>query len=95
VGEANRYVDAQKPWSLKKSSDTQDQQRMGAILYVLAEVIRHVAIYIQPLMPESASKILDQLGQTERTFEALKKPLKAGTLLQEPLALFPRIVKEE
>lgn len=94
VGDANRYVDAQKPWSLKKSSDVQDQQRLGTVLYVLVEVIRHLAIYIQPLMPESASKILDLLGQEDRTFEALKKTLKSGTLLKEPVALFPRIVQE-
>lgn len=94
VAEANRYVDAQKPWSLKKSSDIKDQQRMGTVLYVLADVIRHIAIYIQPLMPASAAKILDQLGQEERTFDALKKPLKAGLILPEPVALFPRIILE-
>jgi methionyl-tRNA synthetase len=93
VGEANRYVDGQKPWSLKKSTDAQDHLRMGTVLYVLCEVIRHVAVYVQPLMPESAGKILDQLGQTERTFESLHSPLKGGTLLSEPIPLFPRIEK--
>jgi methionyl-tRNA synthetase len=91
VGEANRYVDAQKPWSLRKSADPQDQARMGTVLYVLVEVIRHVAIYVQPLMPESASKILDQLGQQERAFEALKTPLRSGTSLAEPVGVFPRV----
>ncbi len=94
VGEANRYVDMQKPWALKKSSHPQDHRRMETILYVLAEVIRHVAIYVQPLMPESASKILDQLGQEERTFESLKTPLKAGTPLGEPQPVFPRAERE-
>ncbi len=92
VGEANRYVDAQKPWSLKKSPDPQDQLRMQTVLYVLMDLIRHVAIYTQPLMPEASSKILDQLGQGDRTFEALKAPLKAGTPLSEPVPVFPRIV---
>lgn len=91
VAEANRYVDNQRPWSLKKSSDPQDHQRMETILYVLAEVIRHIAVYIQPLMPDSACKILDQLGQTERDFESLKIPLKSGTSLVEPQPTFPRI----
>jgi methionyl-tRNA synthetase len=91
VAEANRYVDNQKPWSLKKSSDPQDHFRMETVLYVLAEVIRHIAIYIQPLMPDSACKILDQLGQTERDFDALKTPLKSGTPLAEPQPTFPRI----
>jgi len=90
IREANRYVDAQKPWSFKKSENPKDLARMNTILYVLVEVIRHVAIYVQPLMPASASKILDQLGQSERTFEALKTPLKSGTSLSEPHGLFPR-----
>ncbi len=94
VGQANRYVDAQRPWSLKKSGDPKDLLRMGTILYVLTEVIRHIAIYIQPLMPTAAGKILDQLAQEARTFEALKTPLKAGTVLKEPQPLFPRIEKE-
>lgn len=93
IGAANRYVDSQKPWSLRKSPETKDQQRMGTVLYVLCEVIRHVAVYVQPIMPESAAKILDQLGQDERTFESLRTPLKAGTLLCEPVPLFPRIEK--
>ncbi|HUX79175.1 MAG TPA: methionine--tRNA ligase [Alphaproteobacteria bacterium] len=95
VGEANRYVDSQKPWSLKKSLDPQDHRRMETVLYVLAEVIRHVAIYVQPIMPEAASKILDQMGQEERTFEALKSPLKPGTPIVEPQAVFPRVEKEK
>jgi len=94
VGEANRYVDAQKPWSLKKSSDPQDHLRMNTVLYVLVDVIRHVAVYIQPLMPDSAGKILDQLGQEARTFESLKTALKSGTSLTEPTPIFPRIEKE-
>lgn len=93
VGEANRYVDAQKPWSLKKSPEASDQQRMGTVLYVLCEVIRHVAVYVQPIMPDTAGKMLDQLGQTERTFASLQKPLKPGTALLEPVPLFPRVEK--
>ncbi len=91
ISAANRYVDAQKPWSLKKSPDPQDHLRMGTILYVLAEVIRHVAIYLQPLMPASASKILDQLGQKERTFEVIYIPLKPGTPVLDPQPVFPRV----
>jgi methionyl-tRNA synthetase len=64
---------------------------MSTVLYVLCEVIRHVAVYVQPVMPESAGKILDQLGQDERTFESLRTPLKVGTALCEPAPIFPRI----
>lgn len=95
VAEANRYVDAGKPWSLRKSADPKDHQRMETLLYVLCEVIRHIAIYIQPLIPDSASKMLDQLGQEDRTFESLHTPLKPGTPLPEPTPLFPRVEVSE
>ncbi len=91
IGEANRYVDAQKPWSLRKSEDPADHTRMNTVLYVLMEVIRHAAIYAQPVMPSSTGTILDQLAQADRTFEGLKTPLKAGVFLPEPSPVFPRI----
>ncbi|HEX7969069.1 MAG TPA: methionine--tRNA ligase, partial [Stellaceae bacterium] len=43
VGDADRYVAEQAPWTLKKSDPT----RMETVLYVLAEVIRHLAILVQ------------------------------------------------
>ena len=66
VWDANRYIDAQAPWTLKKT----DVGRMRTVLYVLMEVIRHVAILYQPLMPASLNTILDQLGvpSDERDF---------------------------
>lgn len=91
IRKANCYVDLEKPWSLRKSSEPQDHRRMETILYVLVEVIRHVAIYVQPLMPDSASKILEQLGQNDRIFAALSTPLTPGTSLKEPVPIFPRI----
>ena len=91
IGHANRYVDAQKPWSLRKSENPQDHVRMGTVLYVLMDIIRHVAIYAQPIMPDATGKILDQLAQQDRSFEALKTPLTSGTDLPEPSPVFPRI----
>ena len=58
VADANRYVDLSAPWALKKT----DSARMAEVLAVLAETIRQIAILIQPVMPQSADMILDQLG---------------------------------
>ena len=60
ISEANRYVDGTAPWGLKKT----DPDRMGEVLAVLAET-RQTAILVQPVMPEAASKILDQLAVTD------------------------------
>jgi methionyl-tRNA synthetase len=58
-----------------------DPARMAAVLYVLAEAIRHLAIMTQPVMPDSMSKMLDQLGvpADQRDFAALDDQLLPDT----------------
>ncbi len=91
VAEANRYVDEQAPWSLRKT----DPARMGTVLYVLAETIRYLAILAQPVMPASAGKLLDQLAvpADQRDFAALATPLTPGVALPKPEGVFPRYVE--
>jgi methionyl-tRNA synthetase len=93
VGAANRYVDEQAPWALRKT----DPDRMAAVLYVLAETIRHLAILTQPVMPGSMARMLDQLAvpADKRGFEALDEPLQPGTALPKPEGVFPRHVEAE
>ncbi len=95
VGRANRYVDEQAPWALRKS----DPERMATVLYTLAETIRHVAVLLQPVMPTSCARMLDQLAIPvgERGFERLAAPhrLAPGTPLPKPEGVFPRWVAEE
>jgi methionyl-tRNA synthetase len=68
---------------------------MRTVLGVLAETIRHLAILVQPVVPESAGKLLDQLAISPdaRDFAALAAhPLQAGTPLPKPIGVFPRYV---
>ena len=93
VGDANRYVDEMAPWALRKS----DPARMNDVLWVLAETLRQVAILIQPVMPEAATNMLDQLGvdQHQRGFENLGARLAGGQALDKPQPVFPRFVEED
>jgi methionyl-tRNA synthetase len=88
VAEANRYVDSQAPWTLRKT----DPQRMRTVLYVLAETIRRVALLLQPFMPSSMSRLLDQLAvpADARSFAAFDAALQPGTPLPPPAGVFPR-----
>ena len=61
VAAANRYVDAQAPWALRKT----DPLRMATVLYVLAETIRRLALVTQAFMPDASARILDQLAVPE------------------------------
>jgi methionyl-tRNA synthetase len=91
VGAANRYIDDQAPWALKKT----DPARMGTVLYVLAEVIRRVGILLQPVMPDSAAAILDQVAvpADRRRFTDLAQALQPGGQLPAPKGVFPRYVE--
>jgi len=91
VTAANRYVDVQAPWTLRKT----DAARMNTVLYVLVETIRHLAIVAQPVMPGTMERLLDQLSVPagDRTFAAIGKRLSPGTKLPAPSGLFPRHVE--
>ncbi|WPZ33149.1 methionine--tRNA ligase [Thalassobaculum sp. OXR-137] len=95
VGAANRYVDEQAPWALRKT----DPARMATVLYTLAETIRHAALLLQPVMPASCAKMLDQLAipADARSFAHLGAAhrLVPGTPLPKPEGVFPRWVAPE
>ena len=89
IASANRYFTAQEPWVLRKT----DPERMATVLYVTAEVLRIVAVLVQPVMPGSMARLLEQLGQPEgeaRMFSALGTRLAPGTVLPKPSGVFPR-----
>jgi methionyl-tRNA synthetase len=95
VGEANRYFASEEPWVKRKS----DPERMQTILYVTAEVLRIVAIMVQPFMPASMEKLLGLLNvpPSERTFAhaEIAQGLVAGSSLPIPAPIFPRYIEAE
>ncbi|MFZ0715846.1 methionine--tRNA ligase [Mycobacterium sp.] len=92
LGAANRYFSAQQPWVLRKSETEADQVRFATVLYTTCEAVRIAALLIQPVMPDSASKLLDLLGQSQeqRSFAAIGARLEPHTALPAPTGVFPR-----
>jgi methionyl-tRNA synthetase len=88
VRSGNGYIDRQAPWALRKT----DPARMETVLRVLADVLRIVATLLQPFMPGSMTKMLDQLGVPDdlRDIAALAVALTDGTALPPPQGVFPR-----
>jgi len=88
--QANIYIDSQAPWKLKK----ENPDRMATVLYILCELIRKISLSLQPFIPDSSSKILDQLAipQDQRGFNYVSKrdALVPGTVLAPPQPVFPR-----
>ncbi|WP_419897027.1 methionine--tRNA ligase [Roseomonas sp. USHLN139] len=88
----NSWIDAQKPWSLKKT----DLERMATVLRHLHTALRGLATVLLPFMPETMGRMLDQLAVPEdaRTVPALATLLPDGTALPPPSPLFQKIVDE-
>ena len=89
IWDANKYIDVMEPWVLKKT----DPDRMKTVLYVVMEVLRYAALLYQPLIPESADKILDQLTvpKDKRTFHDFDVSIAQGNPISKPKGIFPRI----
>ena len=91
----NAYVDEQAPWALKKT----DPERMKAVLQTLFIAIRDLAIAIQPVVPEKAAAVLDQLGIStdRRSYADLSDQSWFGELvtadhaIDKPTPIFPRL----
>lgn len=88
--DANKYVEAQKPWSLAKT----DQKALSAVLYNLLEMIRHLALLFLPFIPTTAKKVLDYLAWGDVDVYGDNRTwgrLQSGTQLQKAEPLFPKV----
>jgi methionyl-tRNA synthetase len=91
----NQYIDAQAPWTLRKT----DPHRMLSVLATLYSAIGDLAIAISPVIPQSAARLLDQMGipVEERTLAAFgdseryARLAASGFTLQPPTPIFPRL----
>lgn len=63
----NKYIDDTQPWVLAKEEASHG--RLQTVLYNLVELIRIGGIALQPFVPETAVKILDQIQTQHRSFE--------------------------
>lgn len=87
----NHYFQEQEPWkAIKENPD-----KAYNALAVLANLIKDLAILIQPVMPETAKQILSQLKIKETpTLELLSKKIEEHEI-NEPKALFKKLEDKE
>ena len=92
----NKYIDETMPWALAKEEEK--KPRLATVLYNLVESICIGASLLEPFMPDTSKKILEQLNAGARDMEGLdvygKYP--SGTkVVEKPEILFQRLdVKE-
>lgn len=91
INRANKYIDETTPWLLAKDESKRD--RLGTVLYNLAEAIRVCAVMLTPFLKSTAEKILAKfsLKLPQDFSDARFGVLKEGTEVVKGENLFNRI----
>ena len=95
IGKMNKYIDECEPWNLAK--DEKNVDRLSTVMYNLVDSLYKISLLISPFMPDTAEKMVEQLG-LKVDFGTLKlKDIEkwgsypVGNKLNEAVPLFPRI----
>ncbi len=91
ISRMNQYVDETAPFKLAK--DETQSARLGQVLYNLTEGCRHLAIWLQPYLPTTSHRILEQLNlpiDVQNIADSRWGELTEGHKINAPKALFPR-----
>ncbi|KGK90639.1 methionine--tRNA ligase [Clostridium sp. HMP27] len=91
IGRANKYIDETTPWILAK--DESKKERLGTVLYNLAESLRIISVLISAFLPDTSKRINNQLNVEIITWDSIASfdGTSAGTKLVKGDNLFPRI----
>jgi len=90
----NRYFQIKKPWEIRKS----DIEKCKTVLYLSTNLVRSLAILIEPYLPFSAEIIWKQLNLSDSVHKqkldsASEILIKSGHEINEPEPLFKKIEK--
>ncbi len=87
VGELDTLISNEKPWEKAKNGED-----ISGLLYQLAESLRHIAVALLPIIPESAEKILDQLGTKDLSHDWGR--MNEGSKIEKKEILFTRLLPQ-
>jgi len=93
ISAINRYAEQRAPWKLAKSEDAEDKKRFETSLYVMAEALRLAVGLLEPVMPNTPSKVYELLGYKPESLwrDRLKRgEALVGKQIGEKTILFPK-----
>ena len=98
IGSVNKYLAEEEPWILAK--DDGRRQRLARVLAQAAAAIRGIGYLVFPVMPESAERIWEFLGEAKKPADVPFADLEfeilgPGRRTLEPRALFPRVALKD
>lgn len=95
IAHCDQMITQTQPWAMMKAGK---EQEVKDLLFNLSEALRHIAVMILPIMPETAEKLFVELGLDFAT--EITKPLSelqvwgetlVGNKIKKPEQLFPRL----
>jgi methionyl-tRNA synthetase len=94
----NAYFDSKKPWSLAKQPETRAE--MDTVIALCVECIKSLSLIASPIMPTSAQKIWELLGnqtslETSNWDQVVESQIKEGTVFAESTPLFRKVEDSE
>ena len=91
VRKLNRYFNDEAPWKLAK--DPAQHERLGTVLYNIAEGLRIASVLLEPAMPTKAQQVRTDLGLGDYAFadlEAWGRAAPGTKIPAEAAILFPK-----
>lgn len=96
VRKANKYISDTEPFKLAK--DAANAQRLDTVLYTCLEALRCASILLEPVIPDKAQELREQLGLADLSFNLWSAAdwniTPPGTQTKVAAPLFPRIDME-
>ncbi|WP_339734533.1 methionine--tRNA ligase [uncultured Gimesia sp.] len=89
---ANKYVEDQKPWELRK--DESRQQELQDICTIALNLFRQIVIYLSPVLPQLSEQTGELLNDPITDWDQAQTPL-SGTAVNKFKHLFKRIEEKQ
>lgn len=89
IRRTNKYIDETAPWILAK----ENAERLDTVLYNLLESVRIINQLIEPFLPHTFKKILEQLNLPNMGWESAREfgKIQNGLKVHKTENLFPRL----
>ncbi len=89
IGKVNKYFNDNKPWELEKN----DNEKFLNVLAVTADQIKNIALFINPIMPQTSLKIFEimNISEKELLFKKMNTINLSGNKLSNVGHLFKRV----
>jgi methionyl-tRNA synthetase len=82
----NVFFQTREPWKHKE-----DKEHLNDTVYACTEIVRKLAVLVEPYLPNTSKEIFAQLNLEPQTFNDLNKSLEIGHKINQPKVLFKKL----